>query len=150
MATVSNTVWSNYSSLNRTNATGGSAELGKDQFMKILITQLQNQDPMQPLEDKDFIAQMATFSSLEQTMNMATELHSLSQSAALASSLIGKQVEWLGTTKNGATETKSGIVDSIVMSNGDQYAVIGQDKVAIKDLTKVAVAAPEGGADGDE
>jgi len=146
MTTVSKTVWSNYSTYNKTEPTGAGSELGKDQFMKILLTQLQNQDPMQPLQDKDFIAQMATFSSLEQTMNMATELHGLSQSAALASSLIGKQVEWLGTTTDGATVTKSGIVDSIKMKNGDQFAVIGKDEVAIKDLTSVTEAAPEGEA----
>lgn len=150
MTTVSTTVWSNYSTRNKTAPTGQSAELGKDQFMKILLTQLQNQDPMQPLQDKDFIAQMATFSSLEQTMNMATELHSLSQSAALASSLIGKQVQWLGMTASGATETKTGIVDSIMMRNGDQYAVIGKDQVAIKELTSVSVAAQEGEAGANE
>lgn len=150
MTIVSKTVWSNYSTNNKTEPTGAGAELGKDQFMKILLTQLQNQDPMQPMQDKDFIAQMATFSSLEQTMNMATELHSLSQSAALASNLIGRQVEWLGKTDNGATVTKSGIVDSIKMKNGDQFAVIGKDEVAIKDLTSVTIAAQEGEADNGE
>ncbi|MDG0793548.1 flagellar hook assembly protein FlgD [Cohnella ginsengisoli] len=150
MATISKTVWSNYSTLNKTEPTGASSELGKDQFMKILLTQLQNQDPMEPMQDKDFIAQMATFSSLEQTMNMATELHSLSQSAALASSLIGKQVEWLGATDNGSTVTKSGVVDSIKMKNGDQFAVIGKDEVAIKDLTSVTIAAQEGEAETGE
>lgn len=150
MATISKTVWSNYSTLNKTEPTGASSELGKDQFMKILLTQLQNQDPMEPMQDKDFIAQMATFSSLEQTMNMATELHSLSQSAALASSLIGKQVEWLGATDNGSTVTKSGVVDSIKMKNGDQFAVIGKDEVAISDLTSVTIVAQEGEAETGE
>ena len=43
----------------------GSDILGKDDFLKILMTQLQNQDPLNPMQDKDFIAQMATFSTLE-------------------------------------------------------------------------------------
>ena len=48
----------------------GSSTLGKDDFLKILMTQLQNQDPLNPMQDKDFVAQMATFSSLEQMTNM--------------------------------------------------------------------------------
>ncbi|HEY4601559.1 MAG TPA: flagellar hook assembly protein FlgD [Cerasibacillus sp.] len=57
-----------------------SPELGKDEFLKILMTQLQNQDPLNPMEDRDFIAQMASFSTLEQTMNMANSIETLVQS----------------------------------------------------------------------
>ncbi|MCY8455055.1 flagellar hook assembly protein FlgD, partial [Bacillus spizizenii] len=47
-----------------------NSSLGKDEFLKILMTQVQNQDPLNPVDDKEFISQMATFSSLEQMMNM--------------------------------------------------------------------------------
>lgn len=69
--------------------------LGKDDFLKLLITQLQNQDPMSPMEDKEFIAQMAQFSSLEQMTNMATEFTQLSRmlSAGRALDLLGRTVE---------------------------------------------------------
>lgn len=76
-----------------------NSKLGKDAFLKILITQLQNQDPTAPMDDKEFIAQMAQFSSLEQMQNMtkATEdLLSSQKETQLMSytSFVGKEVKW--------------------------------------------------------
>lgn len=76
-----------------------SSELGKDEFIKILMTQLQNQDPLNPMEDRDFIAQMATFSSLEQMMNMASSIDTLVQNQLVSpviqySHMIGKEVTY--------------------------------------------------------
>jgi flagellar hook assembly protein FlgD len=45
-------------------------ELGKTEFLKLLVTQLQNQDPMNPVDNQQFIAQLATFSSLEQLISI--------------------------------------------------------------------------------
>lgn len=69
--------------------------MDKDDFLKILITQLTTQDPSQPLQDKDFIAQMAQFSSLEQMTNMANSFGKVQSviSASQALSTIGKNVE---------------------------------------------------------
>ncbi len=72
-----------------------SQNMNKDDFLKILITQLTTQDPTQPMQDKDFIAQMAQFSSLEQMTNMANSFGKVSSviNASQAVSTIGKTVE---------------------------------------------------------
>lgn len=65
-------------------------QLGKDDFLKLLITQLSKQDPTNPVRDQDFIAQMANFSSLEQMKNVATSVQRLEAKQSYA--LIGKFV----------------------------------------------------------
>ena len=69
--------------------------LGRDEFLKILITQLSYQDPTSPMEDKEFIAQMAQFSSLEQMTAMARDFSRLASvlMGNEASSALGKGVE---------------------------------------------------------
>ena len=52
-------------------ATGSQQSLGKDDFLKLLITKMQFQDPLNPMEDEDYIAQLAQFSTLEQMNNIA-------------------------------------------------------------------------------
>ena len=69
--------------------------LGKDDFLKLLITQLSYQDPTAPMQDKEFIAQMAQFSSLEQMTTMAQDFAKLTAmiSGSEASQSLGKNVE---------------------------------------------------------
>ena len=71
--------------------------LGKDDFLKLLITQLSHQDPTAPMQDKEFIAQMAQFSSLEQMTSMAADFSKLTMmiSGNEASTALGKNVELL-------------------------------------------------------
>ncbi|MDA8411669.1 MAG: flagellar hook assembly protein FlgD [Treponema sp.] len=69
--------------------------LDRDDFLKLLITQLQHQDPSQPMQDKEFIAQMAQFSSLEQITNMSQGFSKLSGllASSEAAGFLGKTVE---------------------------------------------------------
>ncbi|KUP07112.1 hypothetical protein Q75_06175 [Bacillus coahuilensis p1.1.43] len=74
-------------------------KLGQDAFMKILMAELQNQDPMNPMQDKDFIAQLATFSQLEELTGMSDSLDSMNaiqqQNQLLSfSTFVGKEVKW--------------------------------------------------------
>ncbi|UQZ73534.1 flagellar hook assembly protein FlgD [Niallia circulans] len=109
----------------KSNTSTGSSSLGKDDFLKLLITQLQNQDPTSPMDDKEFIAQMAQFSSLEQMQNLntaMTNLISLQTQSNLISygQFIGQEVNWskVVTDEAGNDKTYSGTgkVSSIAYS----------------------------------
>lgn len=78
-----------------TNESAKRTELDKDAFFKLLITQLKYQDPLKPMENKEFISQMAQFSSLEQMQNMNDSMSDFLkvQSLSEGSALIGKTVE---------------------------------------------------------
>lgn len=101
---------------------------------------------MQPMEDKEFIAQMAQFSSVEQLMNISTQLTAMNQSLGSVSGLIGKQITW---TDAETKLPKSGNVESIVVSSGVQYAVVGKERIALTDVTEIqnAVSEAEAGSD---
>lgn len=72
-----------------------SQQLGRDDFLQILITQLQNQDPTKPMEDKEFISQMAQFSALEQMTNVSQGFQEMNAllSSNQALSVLGRTVE---------------------------------------------------------
>ena len=99
--------------------------LGQDDFLKILITQLSYQDPTAPMEDKEFIAQMAQFSSLEQMTNMSSEFSKLSGTLNLNSAIgmIGKNVTIAAgeNTVNGLVEEVTGTESPQVLVNGKFY-----------------------------
>ncbi|WP_078554671.1 flagellar hook assembly protein FlgD [Bacillus alkalicellulosilyticus] len=101
--------------------TGGSNILGKDDFLRLLITQLQNQDPASPMDDKEFIAQMAQFSSLEQMTNMSNAFQKFvtmqtSQTLVSHSELIGKKVTWEHEMKVDEHQTRIQENENIVKS----------------------------------
>jgi len=60
----------------------GTSELGQDAFLQLLVTQLQSQDPLKPMEDTAFIAQLAQFASLEKLTQMAASLETLETAIA--------------------------------------------------------------------
>ncbi|MGE7185204.1 flagellar hook assembly protein FlgD [Peribacillus sp. NPDC006672] len=119
---------SKYQTENRKN---GDA-LGKDDFLKLLLTQLQNQDPSNPMDNTEFIAQMATFSTLEQMMNMGAQLEEIidinqQNSIMNFNSFVGKEVTWhkLGDGDDDlAVEEGTGIVKSIQYKGDGVYFIL--------------------------
>ena len=138
-------VWPYYSANNKPNVMSGQDKtLGKDEFLKIMIAQIKNQDPMQPMEDKEFIAQMAQFTSVEQLTNMAKSMEQLSQSIGISSSLIGKTVSWQVEATNGnAPVIREGTVDSITVKDGTTFAVVGSEWITLGRILSVALTPTE-------
>jgi flagellar hook assembly protein FlgD len=73
---VTNTNNANADSSNAISSAAGGA-MGKNEFVKLLVTQMQNQDPLNPMDGKEMATQLAQFSSVEQLMNMNTKLDAL-------------------------------------------------------------------------
>jgi len=88
----------------------GGANLDKNAFMLLLVTQFKYQDPLNPMDDKEFVSQMAQFSSLEQLMNLNTSMTSLTDATnneqmINATSYIGKEVTVSGNSIGKVTDT---------------------------------------------
>lgn len=139
-------IWPNYSSNNVIKTPEHKETLGKDDFLKILLTQLANQDPMQPMQDREFIAQMAQFTSVEQMTNMASEMKLLRQSIGMSPGLIGKQISWIERDSNGDELKRSAIVEALTFKEGKQFAVVnGKTEIAMEQILRVGdpVEAPD-------
>ncbi|WP_461205736.1 flagellar hook assembly protein FlgD [Clostridium sp. DL1XJH146] len=102
--------------------------LGKDDFLKILTAQLQYQDPMESMDNSEYIAQMAQFSSLEQMQNLSDNLMTLIslQNTQLGASLIGKEVKVSrdGEIYSGIVSKTSNLDSELTMTiDGKQFNV---------------------------
>jgi len=127
-------------------AAGGSDIMGKDSFLQLLVTQLKNQDPLQPMDNTQFVAQLAQFSSLEQVQNLNGLMSqnndlTLSVHNALMTNLIGKvvsvdsdQVYWDGNEASAIeydVEEPGKVSFEIYDQDGSLVrTVAGEDKLA--------------------
>lgn len=103
--------------------------LGKDDFLKMLVTQLKNQDPLKPMDDTAFVAQMAQFSSLEQMQNLNS-----ATLATQANGMIGKNVTW--TDIDNVVQT--GKVTAVKFTTGKPPALlVGTVNVPVDKVTQV-------------
>ncbi|MFZ5967020.1 MAG: flagellar hook capping FlgD N-terminal domain-containing protein [Bacillota bacterium] len=109
-----------------------NSELGKDDFMNLLITELKYQDPLDPMEGTEYVTQLAQFSTLEQMYNLNTSLSSME-----ALSMTGKYITATVTDSTGTTSLIEGTVDSVKMKNGKATLVVNGTDVEMENVTNV-------------
>jgi flagellar basal-body rod modification protein FlgD len=104
-------------------------ELGKDDFLKLMIAQMKYQNPMEPSKDLDFIAQTAQFSSLEQMNNLNSKAAELIYSGKLlyANSLIGKEIRWVDKDEN----IKSGKVEKVEIIENEPVLAVNNERIKL-------------------
>ncbi|GHH99986.1 flagellar hook capping FlgD N-terminal domain-containing protein [Neobacillus kokaensis] len=135
MSTI-HSIQSNTASPNRSLS---KQELGKEAFLKILVTQLQNQDPTQPQKDGEFVAQMAQLSVLEQLSNLNNSLTAYLESGnniSQHSYVLGNKVTWTNPETNAQ---ESGIVEGINYKNNQVYYKIGDQEILSSSITSMEI-----------
>jgi flagellar basal-body rod modification protein FlgD len=117
-------------------ASRGLADGDGSQFMLLLLAQLRNQNPLDPVQDKDFMGQVTQMNSLQELQKMNALLQSLSQSNRLtdAAGLIGKTVQFLAG--NGGLQT--GAVSGVTLQGDQAVLLVGSNQVALTDVVGVS------------
>ncbi|SDW99984.1 flagellar basal-body rod modification protein FlgD [Pseudomonas syringae] len=107
-----------------TNSTG---TLGKDSFLQLLVTQMKNQNPLDPQDNTQFVAQLAQFSSLESMQNLTSTVDTIASSykssqALQASSLVGRSV--IIDSSSTSVDTAKGLTGSIVVPGASSLTTV--------------------------
>ena len=112
--------------------TMGTSEVGKDQFLQLLVTQMRNQNPLEPASDTEWISQLANFSSLEAMQNMSSTM-----TGTQAMSMVGKYVDIVSKTDSGKTASESGYVDFVNVKDGNVQVSVGGKLYDAADVVNV-------------
>ena len=148
----------------QTKETKKNDDLDKQAFLQLLVTQLQNQDPLDPQDNSSYIAELAQFSALEQMTNVATNLENLgkvvnnidtSVLVGQLSSMIGMNIDWVATINEADeegnpishTEAMTGVVTGVTIVEGVPSIIAEKDgekyQVDISDIGHVYEATSE-------
>ncbi len=114
------------------NAKDKNSTYSKDTFLKLLVAEVQNQDPLEPTSNTEWISQYATFSELEAMQNMSSAFD-----LSRASSLVGKTVVLQTTSETGRVTPIQGKVDYVTYEGGKAYLSVGGSLYSIDDLHDV-------------
>ena len=113
-------------------ASGADSLSTVDSFLKILASELQNQDPTEPVSNTEYVAQLAQFNSLQQMSAMNGSMNKFQ-----AYSLIGMQVSYTATDSSGNTTSGTGTVKSVISSENEVYVMVDGNKVKLSSVTSV-------------
>lgn len=120
-------------------ATARASDIQMD-YMKLLVAQLQNQNPLEPLDNQEMASQLAQFSQLQQleSMNSSFARALASVERSYATSLMGNDVSFLVETEVGTTEAQSGAVEQVYHDvDGDIFLAVGQYSISLEDVLSV-------------
>ncbi len=110
------------------------SNVDSDMFLTLLVAEMQNQDPLEPTSNTEWVSQYATFTQVEQMTEMGESMDLLR-----ANSMIGKEVVMKVTSQStGETSYKRGVVDYVTVEDGEALLVIDEEKYSINDLDSVA------------
>jgi flagellar basal-body rod modification protein FlgD len=111
------------------------ASLGKDDFLKLLVAQLQHQDPMAPTDNAEYMGQLAQFSTLEQITNVGEEMKRMRASSQVdqAVAMIGKNVGYLLADGTAA----QGLVEAVSIDEGEINLKVGGVEISPSAVTSV-------------
>lgn len=110
-------------------------ELDLNEFVKMLVAEMQNQDPMNPMENQEILNQISQIRSIESTTRLTSTLDSvlLGQNVATASSLIGKTIEGLTDSE----KKINGTVDRVSIKDGVPTLHVGNDSVSLDNVSQI-------------
>jgi len=119
---------------------GAGAGMGKDDFLKLLLAQMRNQDPMKPMEDSQMMAQMAQFSALEATQHLSDIMDRASnlQIQSQAASLVGKYVETIQDNQYVAGQVTSVGFDTVDGALTPRLLLDGKTVIDLADVRRVS------------
>lgn len=131
-----------------------SKSLGQQDFLKLLVAQLQNQDPTDPMNDREFISQMASFSTLEQMTNLNESFNNLAYQIGgvmipnlllqQSSTLIGREVSYINPDATGTDDLLlSGTVQSVVIKDGTPYCVVNGQNIDMEHMLSIMNESPD-------
>lgn len=111
--------------------------MGKDDFLKLMVAQLQYQDPMEPMANEEFVLQLTQLSTMEQLQNVSDSMETMSDVSRLtnAASMIGKEVTYM----NDQAQPVTAVVDGVQMVNGEAVLAIGDLLLSMDAVQSVAV-----------